>query len=403
MFKINKKIKKILISFLIIFFLLLSNFTLIVTSKTYIIDTGSKQNNLSLKNLFNLDNLILNLMGKAHIPSLSACIIKKDEIVWSNSYGFSDIENSTKATINTAYLIASISKVVTATAVFQLAEQGLINISDNVNDKLDFEIYNPNYPDINITYEMLMAHKSSLNWAPYDFYEIYYDQDPPSLESWMYSYFYDENDELISDNWRNFEPGSKMKYSNMGYTLLGRLVEIISNMSFNKYCTEYIFKPLNMINSSFVYSTLEGVNFAKPYIYLEDKPYGLYIPLPLYSVCFYPAGGLWTTVEDLSHFLSAHMNKGEYKGERILNESSVSYMHENSLGWWTMEKILYTLEGHAGAMFGYLSSMYYIKNENIGIIIFINRNQLQDKISGIYNHLIELLIYLKAFSYKYGK
>lgn len=342
------------------------------------------------------DHLLLRLMELAHIPSLCTCFIKDEEMVWSGSYGYSDIEENRKTSTDTAYLIASISKVVCATAVLQLVDQDVIDLSDDINSYLDFDLYNPYHPDSPLTFEMFLAHTASLDFSPSEFYEVYYNSDPPTLDSWMYDYFYDDNDSLIRDNWRNTVPGSDFWYSNVGYCVLARLVECITNMSYPQYCQRYIFDPLHMNNTSFYYSMLTNCPIAKPYVLVETRPYDLFVPLPLYSVCFYPAGGLWTTVEDLSHFLSAHMNLGRYKETRILSEGSIRYMHDHDLGWFTIKRLNFEIEGHSGGMFGYLSDMYHRTDKDVGIIIFINRNIIPRVQGEIFFHLIQNLLYIKA-------
>ncbi len=110
--------------------------------------------------LFNM--YIQSLMRLAHKPSLATCIIHDDQVIWSHAYGYYDIENKKEATTQTLYLQASVSKTVTATALMQLYEQGLFNLSDDVNMYLPFSLRNPNHPDLPITIEMVLSHRSSL-------------------------------------------------------------------------------------------------------------------------------------------------------------------------------------------------------------------------------------------------
>ena len=110
----------------------------------------------------NFDKKIQLLMKLAHMPSLSTCVIKNESVVWSKTYGYYDLKNKKLATQNTIYMVASISKMFTAIAIMQLWEQGLFDLDDDVNDYLPFELRNPHYPDVPITFRMLLAHQSSL-------------------------------------------------------------------------------------------------------------------------------------------------------------------------------------------------------------------------------------------------
>jgi CubicO group peptidase (beta-lactamase class C family) len=112
--------------------------------------------------------------------------------------------------------------------------------------------------------------------------------------------------------------------------------------------------------------------------------FGEYTPPEIYwRPRFYPAGGLYSTVSDLSHFLIAHMNEGVYKDTRILEKETVELMHEiqpdNNIGYglaW-MQTIIsprLTTSGHAGDLPGTDTWMLYNQTEDIGVIYLANGN-----------------------------
>ena len=125
------------------------------------------ENDEELLNSF-FDRYIKLLMRFAHKPSVSACVIVNESIVWSGGFGLYDIENNKMATTDPLYLMASISKTVTATALMQLYEKGHFDLDDDVNDFLPFSFRNPNYPENPITFRMLLSHRSSLASDNYD-------------------------------------------------------------------------------------------------------------------------------------------------------------------------------------------------------------------------------------------
>ena len=105
----------------------------------------------SQKNI-DLDDLLFDLQMRyirrvAHFPSLTACIIKNDTVVWAKSYGFSNFYLMHRSSLDTVYRIGSNTKCVTATAIMQLYEKGLLDIDDDINDYLPFSIRNPKYPE----------------------------------------------------------------------------------------------------------------------------------------------------------------------------------------------------------------------------------------------------------------
>jgi CubicO group peptidase (beta-lactamase class C family) len=109
------------------------------------------QNNTSSNEKF-FDRFITILLKIGHYPSLSSCIIKNTKVIWMKEYGLYDIENQKQATKQTIYLVASITKTITSTALMQLYEQGLFDLDDDVNNYLPFDLRNPNFPDDNITF-----------------------------------------------------------------------------------------------------------------------------------------------------------------------------------------------------------------------------------------------------------
>jgi CubicO group peptidase (beta-lactamase class C family) len=111
------------------------------------------------------DIKIEEFMKRGHMPSLVACIIKNNTTAWSKGYGYYDYYNEKNTTVDIIYPIASITKSITATAIMQIIENESygIDLDDNVSEFLPFDLKNPKYPQVNITYRMLLAHQSSLN------------------------------------------------------------------------------------------------------------------------------------------------------------------------------------------------------------------------------------------------
>lgn len=320
------------------------------------------------------------LMKFGHMPSLTACIIKNNTISWSKSYGYKNIYLLKKAKIDSIYGIGSITKSLTATAIMQLWEKGCFDLDDDINEYLDFSVKNPNFPDIPITFRMLLSHQSSL-FEQFKFSSLIILFSKHSY-SWLKEVLVPGGDSYNPEFWMNYPPGAEANYSNFGFILLGYLIERITNQSFEEYCQENIFTPLNMINTGFNHEEFNRRKLATPYARLA----GFYVPLPHYDFNFlFPAGGIRTTVEDLSHFLIAHTNGGIYNDNRILTNSTVELMHTHQypnnewngykfgLGWatWTDDDgEIY--EGYSGGAPGYGAMLKIRKSDNSGIIYFTN-------------------------------
>jgi CubicO group peptidase (beta-lactamase class C family) len=374
------------------------------------------QNDFLNDNLF--DKKISFLIKFLKFPSLTACIIKDDDIIWSKGYGYYDLRNMKEADPNTIYVIASITKTIVGTALMQLYEQGLFSLDEDVNNYLPFSLRNPNFPEEVITFRMLLSHTSSLNTnTRNEYYWVNFSGDPPYsffpepyLEEFLIPGGKYYHDTVWSDT---VKPGGNAMYANIGFDIISFLVEIISGESFLEYCQSNIFNPLDMYNTSFNLSTLNLDNVAIPYHYYQGEYYQInelsFIygeetpPQPYWKIRCYPAGGLYTTINDLSHFLIAHMNDGIYQNIRILEKDTVALMHtinpdneiKYGLAW--MERsfsLRHSATGHGGDLVGADTWMLYMPSENIGIIYFANGNAAFRPFSSISYYATSILLFL---------
>ena len=331
------------------------------------------------------DQNITDLMKQGGIQSLSACIIENDTVILSKGYGHYNKIPTIEPTNNTVYWVCSISKTFTATALMQLYEKGLFDLDNNVNKYLPFNITNPYYPNVNITFRLLLSHQSGLYWTTLN--------DQIKLGAFLYlklpkSFCFKQylvpGGIIYQDKvWDNSKPGEKFHYSDIGFDFLAYLVEIISGKPFDSYCKENIFQPLMMNNTSFNFKDFPRKNHANTYVHYKK----ILFKVPLYNIPYLGSGGLHTTTSDLSHFLIAHMNGGSYNGVRILNESTVALMHtvyyprnithpngvynfQYALGWseWNKSGVVYG--GHDGGFFGATAFMRYRIPDKKGVILF---------------------------------
>jgi CubicO group peptidase (beta-lactamase class C family) len=364
----------------------------------------------------NLGDVFFNLKMKVfmklgHLPSLSACIIDGNEVIWLKGYGFYDLENRKPATDNTIYNIASISKTVTGTALMQLWEQDLFDLDEDVNNFLPFNLRNPNFPDIPITFRMLLSHSSSLNPETgisqfRDYIWSNFSADPPFSffpMPWLEQFLIPGGQWYKSNRWSStYKPGEYTMYSNVNFDVTCYLVELISGEIFVEYCKNHIFQPLEMYNTSFNLSELDINNVAIPYHYhngeylqINELSYllgeDITPPDKYWRVRCYAAGGLYTTISDLSHFLIAHMNGGIWNDVRILEERTVEEMHTiqppgnidpvgnlyHGLAW-TIQGTPFdvNVSGHNGGNIGVVGYMSFIPSEEIGIICFYNSDYI---------------------------
>jgi len=306
------------------------------------------------------------------MPSLSICIVKNNTIVWSKAYRYFDIKNNKLAKNDTIYMAGSISKSFTATAILQLYEQGLVDLDEDVSKYLGFNFKNPKYPNVNITLRMLLSHTASIAKNDLKFMLYFY----------LKNYSYNHLEEFLNLNnpgiWFDKKPGTTHLYSNIGFEILGYILEKQTNKSIEEYCKEHIFTPLNMYNTSFHVKNLNKSRLAVPYLWFIKR----YFSLKHYDLPYTAAGSLRTNVLDLSHFMIAHMNNGTYNGIQILNNTTVKLMHtvhgsgpmfDYGLGWIIFNESDGKYYGHGGSTFGGEAVMKYRVSDNVGVIYFWNQ------------------------------
>lgn len=335
-----------------------------------------------------LDVYIKNSMHNHYIPGLSAVIIKQGKIVYANGFGFANIENNFPFTPNTVNAeIASISKTITATALMQLWEQHKFNLDEAINNYLPFKVTNPYFPDVPITFRMLLAHTSSLSTK----YEATYDnfnfvKNPlPTLGKFLFD-FLDPEGSLYVDSlcFHKYKPGKKWSYNGTGYALIGYLVEQISGKPFDEYCNANIFEPLCMNQTAWHFNKLDTNIISHPYQYSFEKDN--FDKIGFYEYPSYPEGQLKSNAIDLAKFLWMSFNGGSIGDTHILKSETINLMHTiqiaiadtnyvkayYGLGWATTKINGLDYWGHPGRDYCIATNMAYRPADSIGVILLTN-------------------------------
>ncbi|MCA0131740.1 serine hydrolase domain-containing protein [Winogradskyella alexanderae] len=343
-----------------------------------------------------LDSLVVNYLKKYDTPGLSIKVFKEENLYWSHNYGYLDLEKQLPMHSDAVMNTASVSKTITTTAVLQLSEKGLLDLSKDVNSYLDFSVRNPNFPDKPITIFQLLTHTSSIkdNKA----YAMSYQCGDPKveLEYWIENYFrptgaYYRKEE----NFHTWEPNTDYKYSNVAFGLLGLVVEKVSQQSLESYTKTHITEILGMHRSSWFIKNTGTANRIKPYVMateeikqdamaskLLEKKVGKYYQICNYSFYNYPDGLFKTTLNELSHFMMAIMN-GSYRGKRILNEKTIIKMlttqiegnNVQGIGWKRIEYEGNVFWGHSGRDPGVRTHLYFHPETQTGIVLFQNNDE----------------------------
>ena len=323
----------------------------------------------------NVEAEIQKSMDAERIPSVVACVVRGDEIVWEGTFGFADVYLSKQANRQTLYNLESVSKLFLAITVMQLWERGMIDLEADINQYLPFDVRNPNFPDQKITPHMLLTHTSSLAWPRAedgipDFYHFFSYEDVPLIREWLPDYIIPGGTYYRSNVWKEFPPGEAELYSNIGTSLLALAVENISGEDYRDYCVENILEPLEMNHSGFRINLLNEELLATPY-------YNNNYPIQQFIYRIYPAGNLKSNIGDFSHFIMVFLNDGVYNGKRILEHQTIEKMFEIqnpasgvSLLW---QNCLGDCIGHTGGGTGFRTHAEWYPDSNKGLFIFSNK------------------------------
>jgi len=277
-----------------------------------------------------LDKYFLMQMEKAHVIGLQAASIQDGELVWQGSYGLLEYNTAREVNDSTLFMIASCSKPVTALGIMLLYDRGKLGLDDPINNYLPCAINNPNFQDSTITIRMLLSHISSLkdNWdIMTPLYTLPEGGDSPlELVDFVQSYFteggryYDPE-----DNFHKFEPVSEYSYCNMGYVILGLIIEQISGLSFADYMKEELLEPLQMHHSYWFLRDIPHQNIARPHELHPSTKKNPREPEVLnhYGYADFPDGQLRTTVSDYAQVIKLLVNEGRVNGEAFIQPATV--------------------------------------------------------------------------------
>ena len=323
-----------------------------------------------------LDSIIQAEMATRHIPGVATCAIKNGQIVWSAGHGWANIEDSVEVADTTLFMLASISKTITAAAVMQLWEHDSFDLDDDINEYLPFVVRNPFHPDSIITFRHLLTHTSSINdnWSVM----FYFPGDSPiPLGQYLADYLVPGGAYFDSSlSYNSWAPGMQMEYCNMAVALVGYLVEAIAD-SFPVWCQDSIFEPLGMYETSWFLANLDTNNIAMPYHWQGIA----YVPYGHFGYSDYPAGQLRTSSLELARFLIAFQQYGVIDTVRILDSATVELMttvqypqlnQHQGLIWYESFLNGRWIWGHSGGDQGVITRMGYCPAEGTAAIVLTN-------------------------------
>lgn len=342
-----------------------------------------------------LNEFISKLIQKRKIPGISLTIVDKENVLLSRGYGYKNVEELIPATENTLYPIGSVTKSFTALSIIQLQEKGLINIHDPVTKyvpsfKVDgyadkTEIYHmlthsSGFPTLNVAEILLLRNigKDSSYIPMSDFHDFI-------------DFLNEARDERVTP------PGKSFFYWNEGYTILGKIIEEVTNEKFENYVKKHILEPLEMKSSGFLDDLEWEDDIATPYYFDKDQNREPVAIPNQYLV--QAAGGLISSSLELSKYLRMWIGSKEFSEKIVKKESLLECVKPRiksgrfgqfgeafyGYGWLVntdfFGKTLVSHSGSVGVSSGFLG---FVPEMGIGISIASNHGDAPTSQIGIY-------------------
>lgn len=282
----------------------------------------------------------------------SVLLSKNNEIIFNESYGYSNKEKGIKNTPQTKFMIGSMTKAITALGIMQLSEKGMLSTQQHLDDFLpDF------YKGHGITIHHLLTHTSGIpNYLMLK-----------KQIKWGERHTPQEILQIVKGYKLKFPVGEKWSYSNTNYLILGLIIEMASGMNYHQYVKNYIFTPAKMNNSGFIDE--EQKNVANNYI-MGEKGFGMDPSM------FFACGDLVSTVGDF-YLLDRAIQDGKLLKTEIAKEMQKPHYDGKYVkcGYGLFVKKHFDVKSicHGGSMpNGYTSHFEKYIDDDISIVVLSN-------------------------------
>ncbi len=353
-----------------------------------------------------IDELVARTLKTFDVPGIAVAIVKDGQVIHSKGYGIRSIVSKEPVNENTLFGIASNSKAFTTAALAMLVDEGKINWDDKVIKYIpSFKMYN-DYVTNEFTIRDLLTHRSGLGLGAGD------------LMIWPDGHNFTTKD--IISNLQYLKPVSafrtKYDYDNLLYIVAGEVIAQVSGQSWGDFIEQRIMKPLAMNQSAASFNRLrDTTNIISPHVPTDGK---------LKAITRYKnpildaAGGIYSSVNDMSKWVIMQLQKGKYDNGKILFSEKqqaemwsaqtimpnkpvapyFSHFKSYGLGWQLSEVKGNFQVSHTGGLDGIVTQVTLLPELNLGIIVFTNQ-QNGAAFNAITNTIKDSYLNLKSDDY----
>lgn len=329
-----------------------------------------------------IDALVERTLKTFDVPGIAVAVIKDDKVIHAKGYGVRSLRTQQKVDENTLFGVASNSKAYTAAALGMLVDEKKITWDTKVTDIIpEFKLYNP-FVTEEFTIRDLLCHRSGMGLGAGD------------LMMWPDSSDFTKAD--IIHNLRYLRPVSSFRsqydYDNNLYIVAGEVVARVSGTSWEDFVEKRIMQPLGMNKTAASLSRLKDKsNVIDPHAPVNGKVQAIGID---WSETANAAGGIYSSVVDMSKWVIAQINGGKYgDGSKRLFSQEVheemwtpqtiipvrgptaynTHFSSYGLGWFLSDVKGYKQATHTGGLAGIVTQVTILPEIKLGIIVFTNQ------------------------------
>ncbi|MDX1811191.1 MAG: serine hydrolase domain-containing protein [Gammaproteobacteria bacterium] len=367
---------RISLSVLIVFFTV----SPIIASANSVLDKATAQQQLS--------DFIEKQLKSEDAEGLSIAIVHGSDSWFSAAYGLADAKLDKKASTQTQYRIGSVSSLFTAMLILKLESENKLSLDDKISKyfpELPFATHDKQ--DYEITIKQLLTHHSGL---PLSVLKNSWAETPPRFTDIFH------NDQPI---YFSQAPDTIYTYSNVGYALLGMLIEKLTGLTFEQAMTNYLLEPLGMQHTGFVSPSRQAENMSKGYKKGKEKKF-LY-PRDL------PSLGMYSSARDMEIFLSYFLSSNDDE-KKILDNKQIQKMlriqnihvaadlgKKVGLGWMIGSMAIENagpIIWRGGASLYHRSRVVLLPKKNLGVVVFANDSGSWDLVESVATKALTLAL-----------
>jgi CubicO group peptidase (beta-lactamase class C family) len=330
------------------------------------------------------------LIEKYDVPGAAIAVLKDGEVV-DFATGVLSKSTGVEATADSVFQIGSITKLWTATLVMQLIDEGKVDIDKPIRTYLpEFKVSDEGAA-AQITTRQLFEHTAGFEG------DIFTDTGvgDDCVEKYL---------EVLHDVPQLFPPGEQFSYNNAGYCVLGRLVEVLREKSYDECLREYLFTPLGLTHAAT--GPYEAILYRAAVGHLQPEPDGEYVPAPMWALVRSnaPAGAMLAMrPRDLLKFAAMHMNAGvAADGTKVLEPATVAAMQEPQvtlpdlglmgthwgLGFELFETPDGTVVGHDGGTIGQSAFLRMLPEKGVAVALLTNGGDVISLYRDVVSHVL---------------